>query len=951
MLAPFLERMKMNGIPIEKNLPESIVNDNPESRFTSEAMDIIGRKYLIKDAHLEPLESLKERIIRIAQTMALPEMQYGGEEAYRQWFETFYHMIAQQKFSPGGRIWSNAGTSIQQLFNCFVFPQFQDVSGVMKTLTDTAITHKEGGGTGFNFSDIPPKGMKRDGVISPGAVISMDNTDVETETICQGNRRGANMGVLDYNHPDIIDFIYAKRDRREVRDLVALEDRIVSFATNVFDAGEISYDLHTVREELLHVVRLNLVDRADVRKVDIVAISSVEFGSKLIHGEFFPVIDPFTGKEFTVEDLNVYSGNVQRNKAALGPDAINPLSVKEDEVLSNYTGRKVGVVIDGRIFMSYSLVLSELGILGVHVVNDISEFNGNRITVVKDDLESIFNSIGDSAKRYANGEASALDFSHLRAKGTPVRGGAAISSGSRSFIRNYDIASWMYHQLNLGTRDAAAISIDHPDLLDVASLMSQHWDMEKPRAFVDSVAHYIETKCSGVEMLGDLRANLMKRIRGMPKIQVREGHRLKNFNVSVFVDGEFRNALKEDGYFALKYDGKDFTKADFDEVLLNSEPARSWLGSDSEPSLKIDGKDVFETYTGRKIGIVDGEVVKLHAKTLFDMIVENAHATADPGLLFSFNANKTNQLRGESYRATNPCGEIWLYNYEPCDLGSINLAKMVTTSDNKPVLDEERLYETTLHSQRFLDNVHDANKGPIPEVEVVSKSNRRTGLGLMGWANLLAKLRLPYDSEEALELAERVGKIMYEASFNASSELALEKGQFPNFAQTTYDQTHPLRNIARLAIAPTGTISMIYDVNSAIEPFFGLVYTKWMRGGDSIKYCIKEFEEAAREEGFYSERLLQDIVANHGSVQGMNDVPEGIRRVFKVSHDVPFEWHVKTQTVFQKFMDNAVSKTINMDKSATPEDVKQAYLMAMESGLKGITVYRDGCRDEQILVV
>ena len=437
----------------------------------------------------------------------------------------------------------------------------------------------------------------------------------------------------------------------------------------------------------------------------------------------------------------------------------------------------------------------------------------------------------------------------------------------------------------------------------------------------------------------------------MPKIQVREGHRLKNFNVSVFVDGEFRNALKEDGYFALKYDGKDFTKADFDEVLLNSEPARSWLGSDSEPSLKIDGKDVFETYTGRKIGIVDGEVVKLHAKTLFDMIVENAHATADPGLLFSFNANKTNQLRGESYRATNPCGEIWLYNYEPCDLGSINLAKMVTTSDNKPVLDEERLYETTLHSQRFLDNVHDANKGPIPEVEVVSKSNRRTGLGLMGWANLLAKLRLPYDSEEALELAERVGKIMYEASFNASSELALEKGQFPNFAQTTYDQTHPLRNIARLAIAPTGTISMIYDVNSAIEPFFGLVYTKWMRGGDSIKYCIKEFEEAAREEGFYSERLLQDIVANHGSVQGMNDVPEGIRRVFKVSHDVPFEWHVKTQTVFQKFMDNAVSKTINMDKSATPEDVKQAYLMAMESGLKGITVYRDGCRDEQILVV
>jgi len=482
-------------------------------------------------------------------------------------------------------------------------------------------------------------------------------------------------------------------------------------------------------------------------------------------------------------------------------------------------------------------------------------------------------------------------------------------------------------------------------------LMSGHWDMEKPRAFVDSVASYIESKCSGVELFGDLRANLMKRIRGMPKTQVREGHRLKNFNVSVFVDDEFRDALRDDGYFVLKYDGQDFTCTDLEKTIVNSELARSWLGSDSESSLRIDGADVFETYAGRKIGIVENEVVKLHARTLFDMIVENAHATADPGLLFGFNANKTSQLRGERYRATNPCGEIWLYNYEPCDLGSINLARMVTISDSKSVLDEERLYETTLYSQRFLDNVHDANKGPIPEVEVASKGNRRTGLGLMGWANLLAKLRLPYDSEEALELAEKVGKIMYEASFKASLELGREKGPFPNFGKTDYDQDLPLRNIARLAIAPTGTISMIYDVNSAIEPFFGLVYTKWMRGGDSIKYLIKEFEEVAKENGFYSEKLLQDIATNRGSVQGMNDVPEEVRRVFKVSRDISFEWHVRTQSVFQKYMDNAVSKTINMDRTATLEDVKHAYLMAMENGLKGITVYRDESRDEQILVV
>ena len=448
----------MNGIPIEKNLPNSINCDDPGSRFTPDAIKVINKKYLIKNSHLEPVESLKERIIRIAQTMAWPEMQYGGEDSYRLWLETFYHMIAQQNFSPGGRIWSNAGTSIQQLFNCFVFPQFQNVSGVMKTLTDTAITHKEGGGTGFNFSDIPPKGMKHNGVISPGAVISIINTDVETETICQGNRRGANMGVLDYNHPDIIEFIYAKRDRREVRDLGALEEKLLSFTVSVFDAGEVPYDIHTVKEELSKVVRANLVARTDVRKIDIVAISPLDLKSRLIYGELFPVIDPFTEEEFTVGSLKVYSDNVQRNKAALGSDAINPLSVKDDEVLSNYTGRKVGVVVDGKIFMNYNLILSELSIFGARVVNDTSELNGNVVNV-EDDLESIFDSIGNSTKRYAGGEASALDFSHLRAKGTPVRGGAAISSGPRSFIRNYGTVSWMYHQRNLDTKSSETLPI------------------------------------------------------------------------------------------------------------------------------------------------------------------------------------------------------------------------------------------------------------------------------------------------------------------------------------------------------------------------------------------------------------------------------------------------------------------------------------------------------------
>src|SRR3989338_980924 len=288
----------MNGIPIEKNLPNSINCDDPGSRFTPDAIKVINKKYLIKNSHLEPVESLKERIIRIAQTMAWPEMQYGGEDSYRLWLETFYHMIAQQNFSPGGRIWSNAGTSIQQLFNCFVFPQFPDVRGIMKTLTDTALTHKEGGGTGFNFSVIPPKGVEYNGMISPGSVVTIDNTDVETETICQGNRRGANMGVVNYNDPDVVEFVFAKRDRREVRNREVLEDRLVEAVTTSFDRMKLDYDQNSVRKSVSEILDINLEKTTYARKIGVTAEIPKGLEETLVDGKFYPVINPVTGEQF-----------------------------------------------------------------------------------------------------------------------------------------------------------------------------------------------------------------------------------------------------------------------------------------------------------------------------------------------------------------------------------------------------------------------------------------------------------------------------------------------------------------------------------------------------------------------------------------------------------------------------------------------------------------------------
>ena len=943
------------GITIYPNLPESIVKDNPEPRFSESAKLIMERKYLIRDEALNPIETLKQRIIRMSQMMAEPERKFGGDEAFLHWLGQFYDVISKKDFSPGGRNWSNAGTNLLQLFNCFVYGIPSGLNGFMKTLTDTALTHKEGGGTGFNFSLIAPKNVEVDGYLSPGSVISIDNIDVETETICQGNRRGANMGVLDFDHPDILDFVFAKRDRREVRKLNKFSDHLSGYVCTIFDALKLDYSTEEIKTDIDEIIDSNLTQENDAKKIGIV-VKKPKNLENLVEGEEFEIIDPITSRALILDDLEMYADNVRKNKAALGPDAINPLSVSDGKVICNYSGNIVGREENGNIIMNYSAILRELESMGIEIVDGSYSFEGKSLITMEDDLKSIFNSVGKSTKEHSRRRKTVVDFSKLRPKGSPVRGGSAISSGLRSFVRNYDTASWMYSQEEGDRENIAVVSLDHPDVLDIAYLMTLHWDINKPLKFAKSIAAYVREKAEKkygkeISQLDGLETNLIKIIRKMPKDIVREAHKLKNFNISVNIrDESFMEALGNDGYIPLQYNGVLFTIDDLEKAINNSKKSRTWLGDEAEPSLILEGEKVINNYSGKEIGKVEDGIIKLHAKTLFDLIIENAHATADPGLLLGFNANKDSFLKGAFYGASNPCGEIWLYLNESCNLGSINLANMVKSHKGKWALDEKKLARIAMVGQRYLDNVHDANKGPIPEVEESSQMNRRTGLGVMGWANLLAKLYIPYDSEEALELAGRVGKIISEASLEESIEIAKEKGPFPNFKNTTYDQNVPLRNIARLAVAPTGTISMLFDVNSSIEPFFSLNYEKRMRGGDAISYSIEEFEEVAKKRGFYSDILVERIKLNHGSIQTIEEIPEDVRRVFKTSHDIDYRWHIRTQEVFQRYMDNAVSKTINMPSSSTPEDVREAYILAMKSGLKGITVYRDGCRDEQILV-
>jgi ribonucleoside-diphosphate reductase alpha chain len=377
---------------------------------------------------------------------------------------------------------------------------------------------------------------------------------------------------------------------------------------------------------------------------------------------------------------------------------------------------------------------------------------------------------------------------------------------------------------------------------------------------------------------------------------------LNNFNISVAVTTAFMEAVKE---------GADY--------------------------------DLINPRTGEIAG-------KLNARKVFDNIVDMAWKTGDPGIVFIDRINKDNPTpQLGRIESTNPCGEQPLLPYESCNLGSINLARMLRECDGGVEIDYPRLAAVVKTAVRFLDNVIDINKFPLPEIAEMTKKSRKIGLGVMGFADMLVQLGIPYDSEAALEVAAELMRFVDEEAHQASAALAGERGTFPAFSGSIYDGTGlKVRNASCTTIAPTGTLSLIAGCSSGIEPLFALSYTRNILDGTRMVEVNPYFEAAARQEGFYSEELMQQL-ADGAPLGDVGEVPEKTRRRFVTAHEIGTEWHVRMQAAFQKHTDNAVSKTVNFSRQATREDVARVYTMAYEQGLKGVTIYRDGSREGQVL--
>jgi len=344
------------------------------------------------------------------------------------------------------------------------------------------------------------------------------------------------------------------------------------------------------------------------------------------------------------------------------------------------------------------------------------------------------------------------------------------------------------------------------------------------------------------------------------------------------------------------------------------------------------------------------EVSRLRAKEVFDLIVECSWKNGEPGIIFIDKMNEFNPTpKLGKYEATNPCGEQVLLPFESCNLGSINLSKMIYGEEKKEI-DWEKLRRLVHAGVHFLDNVIDMNKFPLAEIEKITKTNRKIGLGVMGWADMLIKLEIPYNSEEAVKLGEEIMKFISDEAKVKSQDLAQKKGAFPSFKDSIFSEngSKELRNATLTTIAPTGTISIISDASSGIEPLFALSYYRNVMDNDKLVEVNTLFEEVAKKEGFYSRKLMEEI-AEKGSIKDVEDVPERYKKIFVTSHDIAPLWHIRMQAVFQKYTDNAVSKTVNFSHDATKDDVREVYMLAFKLGCKGVTIYRDKSREEQVL--
>ncbi|MFX1486589.1 MAG: ribonucleotide reductase N-terminal alpha domain-containing protein [Promethearchaeota archaeon] len=967
-------------------------------KLSLNAVKVLAARYLRKDENRRIIETPGQMFHRVAKAIAKVDLNYGKSASVKKIEEEFYNMMASLEFLPNSPTLMNAGTEIGNLSACFVLPVEDSMESIFDAVKNLALIHRSGGGTGFTFSKLRPKGdvVKTTGGVASGPISFMKVFDAATNVIKQGGRRrGANMGILRVDHPDILDFIVAKerndvltnfnisvaathrfmkavkneedyelinpRTQRAVKRLSAKKvfDLIVAMAWKNGEPGIIFIDRineYNPTPEIGKIESTNpclggnmlLSTENGLERLSDIATENSDKGTRISTDNRVPV-NANVGRQPPLDENTENGTNLHNSVRAwsTGEKVVYRLVTSAGYELVATPNHRI-LTTEGWIELrdclgKKILIQSGEGIfsrnykLPFPVKNEFTGKNGRRYSFSlpsewSKELGFILGwAIGDGWLRegdkdcrigFSFGDDDLEVFEHLKPilNGYYGRETKEIQRENNTTHLSYPSKFFVDYFRKLGVKPVEAINKAVPDSIFTATKEAVTGFLQALFTADGTIGTYEPSKNYYIRLTSKSR-RLLKEVQLL----------LLNLGIKSRIYNRCRESRKGFKYVTKSGEKRSYT---LDGICFELNISRENI-----PRF-LDEVGFFGSRHEEKRRKLNR---RYYSDKFEDMVTEIR--PAGKAIVYDFEEPITHSGICNGIVVHN-CGEQPLLPYESCNLGSINLSKMVDGGD----VNWKKLGRTVELAVHFLDNVVDANKYPLPEIENMTKGNRKIGLGVMGFADMLIRLGIPYNSEKALKTAEKVMRFIQSEGKKASEELAKKRGAFPNFEKSIFGVADEpkLRNATVTTIAPTGSLSIIANCSGGIEPLFAISFVRRVMEGAELIEVNPTFDEIARVEGFYSDELMKRI-AKAGSIQHVEEVPPEVRRIFVTAHDIAPEWHVKMQAAFQKYVENAVSKTANLPYDATPHDVERIFLLAYRLGCKGITVYRDRSRESQVM--
>src|SRR5213080_2396079 len=1036
----------MEEVKVAESRALEVVAREPDPKLSENALRVLQKRYLKKDDKGRVIETPKELFARVAWNLAQAERNYGATEAQvEETARRFFRIISSLEFLPNSPTLMNAGLELQLLSACFVLPVDDSLVGIFDALKQQALIHQGGGGTGFAFSRLRPKGdfVKSTMGVASGPVSFMKIFDAATQTVKQG-------GCI-----SVDSLLRTSEGLKPLGRLLNSPPLGENFTRDrVFDGTGYSHALVAQDNGPAEIYSIETELGLRIGATYNHALAVVDENGEIVWRE----AQDLREGDWLVIVKGGHLG-IDRSLPPLGPQHPNATRIRVPSDMNAELSELLGLYMADGCTSTGGRFIITVGTVDIEVMeririlmdrsfgfapNQITEGEGRgyvdiqfqsrdlvrwmeRLGWVKGSSPNAFipteilTGSADSARAFLRGLFEGDGHLHS-GSGYPSFSTTSerLAIEAQQLLLSLGVVARRGTSRNrecaLGHRTVHTLTVIYEDSVRTFSAEIGFVSDRKQERLELGPRPMVNTSDVIPNQAGVLRSSYSFVGRGSGPGRSRRGANRRLYRALMhYISEEHPRALPRKRLVALmkrfpEIGGNEHLRAmsDVSKVYTHItaiRPDRAPTADLEVPGpasfvangvlvhnkrrganmgiLRVDHPDILEFITckdrtteitnfnisvaitdkfmesvlaGRSYDLVnprDQRVVgQLDAREVLDKIAFQAWKNGEPGLFFIDENNRRQPTpHVADMEATNPCGEQPLLPYESCNLGSIDLARhMKRNAVGRWDVDWKKLEGTIRATTRMLDDVIDMNVYPVKQIEEMTYATRKIGLGVMGFARMLFMLEVPYDSKEGVEWGRKIMQFIQETGYNESEKLAAERGVYPAWEGSRHQEKGlRLRNSYVTTVAPTGTLSMIADTSGGCEPEFSLVWYKRVMDGEELPYFLDYFEEVAKREGFWRDDLVKMILDNHGSPRGLKEVPEKWQRVFATAHDVAAEWHVRMQAAFQDWCDAAVSKTINMPREATVEDVKKAYLLAFDLHCKGITVYRDGSREDQVL--